>query len=94
MPKIQWEPKVNAGHVLLAGSLMLSGIGLYYNTQAKIASEASVREMADKAQERDIKELQASRDKLADLIERVNGKTDTVRMDFERHQARTERVAQ
>lgn len=83
MPKIQWEPKVNAGHVLLAGSLMLSGIGLYYNTQAKIA-----------AQQRDIKDLQASRDKLADLIERVNGKTDTVRLDFERHQARTERVAQ
>jgi len=92
VPKIQWEPKINAGHILLAGSLCLSGIGLYFNTQAKIAAEESARKIADIALERDVKELQDDRDKLTELYEAVNGKADGVRMDFERHAARAEGV--
>ncbi|MBM4131479.1 hypothetical protein FJ250_10730 [bacterium] len=88
MPKLQWEPKINAGHLISAVSMFAVAIGLYYNTQAKIAAEEAARIMDDAAQRRDIVQLQEDRDKMADLIERVNGKTDSVRLDFERHQAR------
>jgi hypothetical protein len=89
MPKFELDPKINLGHLLMAAGFICAGFGLYYNTQAKIAAEATARSMADAAFERDIGDLQRNRDTLAALVDRVNGKTDVNNLQLQTHMART-----
>jgi hypothetical protein len=89
MPRLEWDPKINPGHVIMAVGLASAGFGLYYNTQARIAAEATARGMADAAFERDIGDLQRSRDTLAELVDRVNGKADGTNLQLQTHMART-----